>query len=826
MKQFSGKDGQVDSARISNGDVRRRGKLSRAVAEALESRRLLTVSVSVSDSLVDTHESADTSSLFRQSETSNIVYTPVGYTAPIVVVSYTDSTATSYNSAYDDFYGNTSYSNNGGSTFNTPADHLPSPATNDYSTGTSDATRAHKGDAGNLDLAYDAATGYDYLVSLSDGSAAQQVIQLYDSTNNGGTFAYDGTVTPQPDNTAWSSTIKQFDRPWLAIDNYTLSTSAYRYVATYVEDNNIYVTRTTNPSSWPVPGSDGPVGTQLASSSGVDFANHAEVVIGHNTTSNTDYVYVVWAEMDFDSANHVGGEDLKFKMEWSSNYTTSSSPSWNGPYTLNSSTPDADRVHDLTLKNGPTRTSVSPSIASNPVNGDLYVAFLEGDAGDPTTSSPEAAPGMDIYLTGWAHGSTSAFTSPVLITTDTLGSGAAEDQWQPTMAVAPTGSVIFVGFYDRRQDSSNTNYQVYGAFATVSGGSIDTFDPTNNVQIDPITGTDEYSIPSGDDAYNNHTFMGDYDQASADYSYFYYTYMTTHYVTSGSYFDPEIHLARISIPYPTTAPVLPSSFTAAGGSSAAALAWTGSYSSTEYAEVDWSTGTSWQEYATTAANNHAMSFAPSGYSSSITYYFRIRVYENDNSSSSDYAYAQTHTDTPSLTTVGTYDVENDRVDVSWSGSYPSSAHMHVQFSVDTGSTWHDLSGNTTTADSAYGVAAGLLSYADPVDLTQVRLRIQVQYTDGYSNVSNVVGLGLPQILTVTDDGNGEYELTWASGVFTGDMYMQWKDPYGDDWLPEDMTCVTIAADGWGAICGLYAYEGYTFRIGNTMGTADLIWSSD
>jgi hypothetical protein len=122
---------------------------------------------------------------------------------------------------------------------------------------------------------------------------------------------------------------------------------------------------------------------------------------------------------------------------------------------------------------------------------------------------------------------------------------STNDQWQPAMAVKLDGSKLFIGWYDRRNDSaSNCLIQIYGVIANtpITGSSsfatnflISTtnFPPvftgitmTGTNQFDPAfppaKRNDGIKCPTFLGAYAPH--MGDYDTAASVSSYFYYTW--------------------------------------------------------------------------------------------------------------------------------------------------------------------------------------------------------------------------------------------------------------------------------------------------------------
>jgi hypothetical protein len=179
------------------------------------------------------------------------------------------------------------------------------------------------------------------------------------------------------------------------------------------------------------------------------------------------------------------------------------------------------------------RTPILPLLAANPVNGHLYLAY-----NDRRSDGSDRA---DIYFTQSTNGGTNWMLPPIRVNQDS----STNDQWQPAMAVKLDGSKLFIGWYDRRNDSaSNCLIQIYGVIANtpITGSSsfatnflISTtnFPPvftgitmTGTNQFDPAfppaKRNDGIKCPTFLGAYAPH--MGDYDTAASVSSYFYYTW--------------------------------------------------------------------------------------------------------------------------------------------------------------------------------------------------------------------------------------------------------------------------------------------------------------
>jgi len=164
--------------------------------------------------------------------------------------------------------------------------------------------------------------------------------------------------------------------------------------------------------------------------------------------------------------------------------------------------------------------------------------------------------------------------------------GTATDQWNPSVAIIPTGTQLFVGYYSRQGDpSSNALIKAYGAKASlVNGFATATFDvfPISATAFPPLFPGTTMSTPPCDTWKYDHiwaqtgvclddnamvaqcpappdcqratsstyqNFMADdYSWASVDGSYFYYAWCDRSdiYFSGGnSRPDPNIRLGKI-----------------------------------------------------------------------------------------------------------------------------------------------------------------------------------------------------------------------------------------------------------------------------------------
>lgn len=157
---------------------------------------------------------------------------------------------------------------------------------------------------------------------------------------------------------------------------------------------------------------------------------------------------------------------------------------------------------DLGLTGG-FRSNAFPYVVHHPSNAnDLYLVYNDRGvaAGDQA----------DVFL----RRSTDAgatWSPRVRVNSDNTTTA----QWQPVVAMNPDGQSLFISWYDRR--GNGTAIDVYGTEATPCGGSV-AFLPDYRIT------TTAFPVVVGVDPAIVGTYMGDYDQAVADASFFYRTW--------------------------------------------------------------------------------------------------------------------------------------------------------------------------------------------------------------------------------------------------------------------------------------------------------------
>jgi len=170
----------------------------------------------------------------------------------------------------------------------------------------------------------------------------------------------------------------------------------------------------------------------------------------------------------------------------------------------------------------------------NPVNGNIYVIYPDNPAGGDRA---------DIFFRQ-STDSGATWGAAVRVNDD----ATPRDQWQPTLAVTPDGSRLFVGWYDRRLDAANNLIDNFGSIATVSGATV-TFGA--NFRI-----TDQaYPPVFGVDPILNPAYMGDWDEAAADNSFFYYSWGDNRDPSTGHAGNQaNVRLAKIPVSGTTSVP--------------------------------------------------------------------------------------------------------------------------------------------------------------------------------------------------------------------------------------------------------------------------------
>jgi hypothetical protein len=365
-------------------------------------------------------------------------------------------------------------------------------------------------------LARSSKTGTIFLSSTSimttqaNGLVSGDRVNIFRSVDNGVSFSAPLSGAP-----GTAPGVDEADKPWVAVDNYP----GPGYGNVYLTWTNINAvtqvhkaiefTRSTDDGlTW------GPSGGTPIASPGSNNAAAFElpfVTVGPDHT-----VYVFWWD-----ANK--GFDILMRKSNDQGQTFSDPVIVTGLKTHGN-------LGDLGLTDSsgrPFRTNTFPQAAINPVTGDIYVVYNDQGNG--------SADKADIFFTMSSDGG-KHWSKPLRVNDDATNN----DQWIPTIAVTPDGGHVGTFWYDRRLDPANNLIDRFGAIGTVSG---------HNVSFAPNFRITDVSFPPsfGQDSFISSDYMGDYDTATADNTYFFTTWGDNR--LSDSFFanQPDVRFAKIPV---------------------------------------------------------------------------------------------------------------------------------------------------------------------------------------------------------------------------------------------------------------------------------------
>jgi hypothetical protein len=475
--------------------TKRRWPSRRLELELLEARNLLSVTnVLVNDPTEDTIPTQDT-----QSETAIVL----GANSKIVVA-YNDDGAFSYPNPLNPTSAGYSLSTDAGTSFK---DKGQFPSSGPY-WAYADPVLARSSNTGTILMSIN--SNNLNTVNTPAGGVGESPL-IYRSSNNGATFS-----TPIIGAPGFVPGVDIADKPWMAVDNYPGPGYGNAYLAwtdfdTSLSPKDIFFTRSTDD------------GQDWGPSGGLTI--HAPKLFGGNSNSFTgtfvtvgpDHaVYVFW----WDNTQHASILMRK---------STDQGQTFGGPVTvagLNTHTFNGDL--GLTESAGRTfRSNGFPQAAVNPVTGDIYVVFDDKGHGSQDKA--------DVYFTMSTDGG-KTWSKSIRVNDD----NTYNDQWQPAIAVTPDGSHVGIFWYDRRLDPANNLIDRFGVIGTVSGHAVN-FAP--NFRITDVS----FPPAFGQDPAVSSAYMGDYDQATADNSYFYTTWGDNR--LGDSYFanQPDVRFAQIPV---------------------------------------------------------------------------------------------------------------------------------------------------------------------------------------------------------------------------------------------------------------------------------------
>jgi hypothetical protein len=357
------------------------------------------------------------------------------------------------------------------------------------------------GDAGDPVLARNTTTGRIYLITLNFTGAG---LRLFRSDNDGATFL--APVNPGPG--VGASDV--LDKEWITVDNFGGSGNGnvYNLVRNFVGGGNsggVFLFRSTdNGDTW------GPSGGTLIAGAGSFNVQGAFVAVGLDHS-----VYAFWLDQ---SAGSGTANILKVRRSTDQGVTFGTAATI---ATLNTT-----GVNGSLGSVGGFRTNAFCHAAVNPVNGNVYVVYDDINAPAPTDNG-------DVYFRQSTN-SGATWSASTKLNTDVT----TNLNWSPTLAVTPDGTKVGVFWYDRRRDPSNAKIESWGRIGTISGASV-TFG------FDFCISNASFPAVFGQDPVVNSVYMGDYDMAAADNSFFYTTWGDNRLASA-----PDVRFAKISVAGP------------------------------------------------------------------------------------------------------------------------------------------------------------------------------------------------------------------------------------------------------------------------------------
>jgi hypothetical protein len=308
-----------------------------------------------------------------------------------------------------------------------------------------------EGDAGDPVMARNTANGHIYLlVNPSRELDTWKGLRLWKSTDNGQSF-----VLWNED--VFNGLVDRGDKPMIAVNNFSgLPTSGHVYVAgtgSVGGSSGVYVARSANGgTSW------------------TNLVNFGENTFGADIAIRPDgTVYVFYIAYTYSAPNFT----TRLKYKW---LPSGQGTSWQGPIVVwahvNSETLYSNKLYgsgdllrhktananDFVVSNG------FPRVGVNPVNGHVYLVYADlpfagssTDRGDIFAREGEPEANGELKWTAAAR----------KINND----GTLTDQWNPSIAVNPAGTQLFIGYYSRQVDTSQNRWiKAYGAKAGLANG--------------------------------------------------------------------------------------------------------------------------------------------------------------------------------------------------------------------------------------------------------------------------------------------------------------------------------------------------------------------
>jgi len=416
-----------------------------------------------------------------------------------------------------------------------------------------------QGDAGDPVMARDTNNGTIYLLANpSRETDTWDGFRLWKSTDGGQTLSLVNTSVP--------SDVASADKPMIAVNNFSGSLNYHHLYVSGTEAPGVFVTHSTNGgASWDA--------KQLLNSGG----HGSDLVIAPDGT-----VYVFYIVNTFIGPPYQVGLEYSWRRPTETSWHTPVAISAHGDsqnfYSTNANASGNPKRSNLAAEADFFVSNGFPRAAVNPINGRIYLVYadlpfagLSTDRGDIFIN--EGVPQADGSL-NW--------TGVRKLNND----GTTTDQWNPSIAINPAGTVLFVGYYSRQGDpSNNALIKAYGAKTILANGfATATFDvfPISATAFPPLFPGTTTSTPSCDtwkydhvwaqtgvclddnamfpdcliwptcqhptDSTFQHFMADDYTWASAHGSYFFHAWCDrseTYFTGGNSRPDPNIRLGKI-----------------------------------------------------------------------------------------------------------------------------------------------------------------------------------------------------------------------------------------------------------------------------------------
>src|SRR5438093_8792237 len=285
-----------------------------------------------------------------------------------------------------------------------------------------------QGDAGDPVMARDTGNGTIYLLTNpSRESATWGGFRLWKSTDNGQSFSLVNTSVP--------SGVTTTDKPMIALNNIPNSPNYHHlYVAgrgNIGGQNGTFVTHSANGGvDWDTPPS-------LLSSGGTG----AELAVAPDGT-----VYVFYVVNTF--INPTYQVSLKYSWrrtvdsEWHTPVQISAHGDSQNFYSVNWSASGNPKRSNSATEDDYFENNAFPRAAVNPVNGRVYLVYADLPFAGSTTDHG------DIFINEGTQNADGSLTWTGV--RKLTNHSNPTDQWNPSMAINPAGTELFVGYYSRQ----------------------------------------------------------------------------------------------------------------------------------------------------------------------------------------------------------------------------------------------------------------------------------------------------------------------------------------------------------------------------------------